>query len=225
MTKLKAILFDLHGTIAYLENPISEIEVSDYLFSKGYEISPQQLKATWFFVAMVDYPKYGYKSWHSYLSRIFWRLETKVNKETLDSIVKLFQSSSYHLYPDGIDAVINAKNNGFKTAIVTTIASFQFKKAIRPIRNYLDLIVTGYEARCDKSNPKIYKKTLELLGINPNEAVMIGDNVYVDIFLPKKLGIHAILLNRCKKNVECEQAEAVVSNLSQALEIAITYFA
>ncbi|NHV06175.1 MAG: HAD family hydrolase [Thaumarchaeota archaeon] len=225
MTKLKAILFDLHGTIAYLENPISEIEVSDYLFSKGYEISPQQLKATWFFVAMVDYPKYGHKSWHSYLSRIFWRLETKVNKETLDSIVKLFQSSSYHLYPDGIDAVINAKNNGFKTAIVTTIASFQFKKAIRPIRNYLDLIVTGYEARCDKSNPKIYKKTLELLGINPNEAVMIGDNVYVDIFLPKKLGIHAILLNRCKKNVECEQAEAVVSNLSQALEIAITYFA
>ena len=44
-----------------------------------------------------------------------------------------------------------------KTAIATTIASFQFKKAIRPIRNYLDLIVTGYEARCDKSNPKIYK--------------------------------------------------------------------
>ncbi|MCI4438687.1 hypothetical protein JHC27_02390 [archaeon] len=44
----------MHGTIAYLENPISEIEVSDYLFSKGYEISPQQLKATWFFVAMVD---------------------------------------------------------------------------------------------------------------------------------------------------------------------------
>ncbi|MCI4438686.1 hypothetical protein JHC27_02385 [archaeon] len=76
----------------------------------------------------------------------------------MDSIVKLFQSSLYHLYPDGIDAVINAKSNGFKTAIVTTIASFQFKKAIRPIRNYLDLIVTGYEARRDKSNPKIYKK-------------------------------------------------------------------
>ncbi|NHV05762.1 MAG: HAD hydrolase-like protein, partial [Thaumarchaeota archaeon] len=64
-----------------------------------------------------------------------------------------------------------------------------------------------------------YTKTLELLGINPNEAVMIGDNVYVDIFLPKKLGIHAILLNRYKKSVECKQAEAVVSNLSQALEI------
>ncbi|MCI4438685.1 hypothetical protein JHC27_02380 [archaeon] len=54
---------------------------------------------------------------------------------------------------------------------------------------------------------------------------MIGDNVYIDIFLPKKLGIHAILLNRYKKSVECKQAEAVVSNLSQALEIAITYFA
>ena len=81
---IRAVLFDLHGTLAYVENPVSDFEISDYLFSRGYEVSPQQLRAAWFYVSMIDYPKYGYKSWRSYFSRILWRLRVKVDKETLD---------------------------------------------------------------------------------------------------------------------------------------------
>jgi HAD superfamily hydrolase (TIGR01509 family) len=204
--------------LAYVENPVGETEISDYLFSRGYEVSPQQLRAAWFFVSMIDYPRYGYKNWHSYFSRIFWRLKIKVDKETLNSIVKLLQSKPYQLYPDAANAVINAKKNGFKTAIVTTIAYFQFKKAIHPIRNHFDFIMTGYQARCDKSNPKMYRKVLEILDVKPEEAVMIGDNVPIDIILPKKLGMKAILLNRGTENVKCEQADAIVNSLNQALE-------
>jgi len=64
---------------------------------------------------------------------------------------------------------------------VTTIAHFNFKKAVQPIRKCLDFIMTGYEARCDKSNPKMYQKVLEILNVKPEETVMIGDNVPIDI--------------------------------------------
>ena len=194
MAKIKAVLFDLYGTLAYAENPVTHAEISEYLFSKGYEVSPQQLKAAWTFVSFIDYPKYGYKNWRSYFSKIFWRLKVKVNEETLSAIVKLLESKPYQLYPDAAGAVIKARENGFKTAIVTTIAYFQFKKAIQPIRNYFDFIMTGYEAGCDKTNPKMYRKVLEILNARPEEAVMIGDDVQIDIILPKKLGINAILL-------------------------------
>jgi len=40
------------------------------------------------------------------------------------------------------------------------IAYFKFKKAIKPIRKYFDVIMTGYKAGCDKTNPKMYKKLL-----------------------------------------------------------------
>ncbi|MCK4475017.1 hypothetical protein KAU30_04160 [Candidatus Bathyarchaeota archaeon] len=83
MVEIKAVLFDLHGTLAYVENPISGEEISNYLFSRGYEVSPQQLKAAWAFVAFIDCPKHGYKSWRSYFSRIFWRVKIRVDKETL----------------------------------------------------------------------------------------------------------------------------------------------
>lgn len=224
MVKIKAVLFDLYGTLAYVENPVTETEISEHLFSKGYEVSPQQLKAAWTFVSFIDYPKYGYKNWRSYFSKIFWRLKVKVNEETLSAIVKLLESKPYQLYPDAAGAVIKARENGFKTAIVTTIAYFQFKKAIQPIRNYFDFIMTGYEAGCDKTNPKMYRKVLEILNARPEEAVMIGDDVPIDIILPKKLGINAILLNREGKNVECPQADAVINNLNKAVETIIRKF-
>ena len=224
MVKIKAVLFDLYGTLAYVENPVTETEISEHLFSKGYEVSPQQLKAAWTFVSFIDYPKYGYKNWCSYFSKIFWRLKVKVNEETLSAIVKLLESKPYQLYPDAAGAVIKARENGFKTAIVTTIAYFQFKKAVQPIRNYFDFIMTGYEAGCDKTNPKMYRKVLEILNVRPEEAVMIGDDVPIDIILPKQLGINAILLNREGKNVECPQADAVINNLNKAVETIIRKF-
>lgn len=224
MVKIKAVLFDLYGTLAYVENPVTETEISEHLFSKGYEVSPQQLKAAWTFVSFIDYPKYGYKNWRSYFSKIFWRLKVKVNEETLSAIVKLLESKPYQLYPDAAGAVIKARENGFKTAIVTTIAYFQFKKAIQPIRNYFDFIMTGYEAGCDKTNPKMYRKVLEILNARPEEAVMIGDDVPIDIILPKKLGINAILLNMEGKNVECPQADAVINNLNKAVKTIIRKF-
>jgi putative hydrolase of the HAD superfamily len=217
MVKTRAVLFDLHGTLAYVENPVSDVEISDYLFSRGYEVSPQQLRAAWFFVSMIDYPRYGYRSWRSYFTRIFWRLKVKVDRETLDTLVGLLESRPYQLYADAADAAIKAKENGFKTAIVTTIAYFQFEKAIRPIERYLDFVMTGYQVKCDKSNPKMYRRTLKILGVKPEEAVMIGDSVFIDVVLPKKIGMKAILLNRTNEDIKCEHADAVVNDLNQAV--------
>ncbi len=83
--------------------------------------------------------------------------------------------------------------------------------------------MTGYEAKCDKTNPKMYRKVLEILKVKPEEAVMIGDNIEIDILLPKKLGIHAILLDRNKQNLKCQAANAMVNNLREALELILEH--
>jgi FMN phosphatase YigB (HAD superfamily) len=65
----------------------------------------------------------------------------------------------------------------------------------------------------------MYRKVLEILNVRSEEAVMIGDDVPIDIILPKKLGINAILLAREKKNVKCEQADAIVNDLETAINV------
>jgi HAD superfamily hydrolase (TIGR01549 family) len=216
---LKAVLFDLHGTLAYIENPVTDFEISEYLFRRGYEVSPQQLRAAWGFVSFIDYPQYGYRSWRSFFSRIFWRLKSDVDGETLDWITKLLEGKSYQLYPDASEAVVETKRSGFKIAIVTTIAYFQFEEAVQPIRKYIDFIMTGYEARCDKSNPKMYQKVLQILQVKPHDTVMIGDNVQLDILLPKRLGINAILLDREAKTAGHPHADATITSLKEAAKV------
>jgi len=57
--ELRALLFDLYGTIAYLKNPVSGRFVSDFLVSRGYEVYPQALDAAWHYVSFIDYQNMG----------------------------------------------------------------------------------------------------------------------------------------------------------------------
>ena len=219
MKNIKAVLFDLHGTLAYVRNPVTHQEASNYLVSRGYEVYPQTFMAAWQFVAFIDYPKHGYKNYHSFLKRLLWRIKINVDKETLDGLAKLYEQSQFELYPDALEAVKKTKEHSLKTVIVTTIARFKFQKALQPLLPYLDTVVTGYEARCEKSNPKMFKRTLEILNVRPREAVMIGDNVPIDILIPKKLDMHTILLDREHKMGGSKFSDAVVENLLEAVKI------
>jgi len=222
--RVKAVLFDLYGTLIYVENEVSDEEASDFLFSRGYEISPQQLNAAWYFVTMVDYPKYGYADLDSFLMQMFWRLGVEVDKETFRKFKELCKKRRQKLYPEVEEVLSKVKNHGFKTAIVTTTAHFFFKETLRPIEKYFDFICTGYEAGCDKSNPKIYIKVLDVLNVKPEEAVVIGDNLQYDVLLPKKLGMHAILLDRKGENQEQEASDVVVKDLGEAIEMLLNRF-
>jgi len=217
---LKAVLFDLHGTLAYVKNPMTSDEISEFLLKRGYEIYPQSLDAASYYVSMIDYPKYGYKSWKAYLRQILRRLDAEVEDTTLQELALLYQKhKTYTLFLDAVAAVRRAKELNLKTAVLTTIAHFSFCDAVKPIRKYLDVITTGYEVGCEKSNPKMHKQTLEQLGVIPQEAVMIGDALLVDIKIPKNLGMHTIMLDRANKsNRKPKEADAIVSTLTEAID-------
>jgi FMN phosphatase YigB (HAD superfamily) len=213
----KAVLFDLYGTLAYQDNPVTNEEVSEYLFRRDCEVSPQQLGAAIAFVAFIDYPRHGYRDWRHFLSRVSWRLGTKIDEETLSHIVGLYESRPYRLYPDAADAVISAGKSGLRTAIITTGTRFIAEKAIEPIREHFDLVMTGFEAGCDKSNPKMYLKALEMLKIKPQEAFVVGDDFQLDFLIPKRLGMKAVLLDREGKSKN-KTINVLAHNLYEAIE-------
>jgi len=218
---VKAVLFDLHGTLAYMKRSVSDWAVSDFLVRNGYEVYPQTFNTAWRVVAFIDYPRYGYRNYRQFLQRALWRLKVKVDNATLVGLVRLYEQGMWELYPEASKALANAKEHQFKTAVVTTIARFKFENALLPIMKYIDVVMDGYKAGCEKTNPKMYKKTLETLKVAPSEAVMIGDDLEIDVMLPKKLGIHAILLDREGKIQYNASADAVVKNLNEAIEIIV----
>jgi len=216
---VKAVLFDLYGTLGYVENSVSDEQASRFLVSLGYEVYPQAFNAALQCVSFIDYPKHGYKDWFPYLKRVLQRLDIKPDEKTLRKFARLYEQTQWKVFPDAEEAVKRAKDADLKTAIVTTIAKFKYKKALKSILEKIDVSVDGYTFRCEKSNPRIYLKTLEALGVKAREAVMIGDDVGLDVLLPKRLGMRTILLDRNGQlSTSSLEADAVVGSLSEALE-------
>lgn len=222
--QIKAVCFDLYSTLAYVAEPVSDKSASDFLVSRGYEVYPQALHAAWQYVSFVDYPKYGSRNWSTQIQRVLQRLSIKADKETLTELARLYESAKWTRFPDVEDAVKKAKKLGLRTAIVTTIARFKFKEALRPILTKIDVLADGYTFHCEKSNPRIYLKTLEALNVDASEAVMVGDDMDLDIRLPKRLGMKAILLDRAGQSSSQQsglEADSVVRNLNEAMDALI----
>ena len=126
--QIKAVCFDLHGTLVYIAEPISEKSASDLLVSRGYDVYPQALDAAWQYVSFVDYPKYGYRNWSAQIQRVLQRLSIKADKETLKELTRLYENAKWTRFPDVEDAFEKAKKMGLRTAIVTTIARSNLRK-------------------------------------------------------------------------------------------------
>ena len=216
---IKAVLFDLDGTLGYVKNPLRAWEVSEYLVGRGYEVYPQEFQAAWSFVSMVDYTRYGCRSFQEFIRRVLHRLEVEVDDETLDGLTRLYEDRhTYELHADALSAITQVKKLGMKTAIVTTIARFRFERILQDVGSYIDVVMDGYEARCEKSNPKMYKEVLRRLDVAPSEAVVVGDDVELEVILPKKLGMKTILLDREGKK-RSNIPHAVVSSLNDVVKV------
>jgi FMN phosphatase YigB (HAD superfamily) len=220
---LRAILFDLHGTLGYVKKPVTAEEFCICLQSRGYDVYPQSFVAARNFVAMVAYPKNGYSNFADFYSEVLRMLNVKVDADTLVDLFKLFaEREQFQPYPDAERALVIAKEHGMKTAIVTSIARFHFEKLLAKIGQHVDVVMDGFEAGCEKSNPLMYRKTLRVLQVHPSQATMIGDDEKLDIVLPKKLGVKAILLRRKGGTQIKTKADGTVLSLTQGVRMALS---
>lgn len=94
----------------------------------------------------------------------------------------------------------------FEVAIISNNKNRQY------IENASKLAPCRVIGRANKPNPKVAKQYLDELGINPSEAVMIGDRPLTDILVGKFLGCKTILVGSINPN------ENIPTKLIRALE-------
>jgi HAD superfamily hydrolase (TIGR01549 family) len=191
--KIKAIIFDLWGTI--LENgvypsPTKQTKKILGLFDMAYpEFVIRFEKA--FMTTRYDNIKEG-------LQRVFEEFNVNPNEyNRVDRLVGLWNKAKImsKLYPETISTLENLKKN-YKIILLSNLPStqndiidrFEFKK-------YFDEIALSYELGCIKSEGG-FKKIMENTGFSPDEIVMVGDSIDSDIESAKKEGIMGILIDR-----------------------------
>ena len=122
------------------------------------------------------------------------------------------------------EGVVRAIAARLPVAIVTNGATVTQKGRLArsPIRDAISGMVISEEAGVSKPRPEIFLMALEPLGVEPRDALMIGDGVNSDIRGANNAGIDACWYNPGGKTLpDGVRAEYTVSDLRQCVPIAL----
>jgi putative hydrolase of the HAD superfamily len=219
---LKAVLFDLGGTLVKTASP-SEI-IRRILKAHGIKrpidmISVAHDKAEKN-LTLEDYKLPYYDFWIKWNKII---LEDLGILERTDFLARAlaeewWDNAEVELYPDVGETLIRLKEIGLKVGIITN----GFKKDIEEILARLNLtdffdVAVGIDA---VKKPKPYKEiflyALEKIKVQPHEALHVGDSLEKDYFGALNAGLNAILLDRediVKENV------VKIKNMGEILDL------
>lgn len=218
---IKAVIFDLIKTLGEVERPITDDDATSLLREEGYEVYPQAWRHAFGFVVFVDYPREGYGTHEALIRQVFRRLGVDVDRATIGKLSDLFRGSPFVLYGGSGEAVRRVKDAGLKAAIATSTPKPLFIRGVGPIAGLLDFICTGYEAGCEKSNPRMYLRVLDELGVQPGEAVVIGDDPILDVSNPHRLGMRTIQIVR--GGTPSEHADETAGDALEAVDKALAW--
>lgn len=214
---VKVVIFDLYETlITSKEGPESKDEALSRILRKaGHGVYFQEIWSARQFVSFIDYPRGRANTPNEYYARVLEHLEIQPTRTLVENLThKDEEMEETALYPDVAPCVRALKARGIKTSIVTTIASWRFEPVLERNDVKIDFVCTAREAKAVKPNPKSFTTVLDKFGVEPKEAIMVGDDIKTDIEPARMLGMKTVLLRRSQK-IDCNIADHCVSSLAE----------
>ncbi|ADL52369.1 pyrophosphatase PpaX [Clostridium cellulovorans] len=173
---IKAILFDLDGTILDTNDLI--LNSFKHSFKTHLDLELPREEIVKFFGEPLQYSlaKYGEDKLENLISTY-----RSYNEENHDSNVTLFKGVK-----EGLKVL---KDKNFKLAIVTSKRESMTRRGLDlfGLTECFDVIITPEATKEHKPNGEPVLKACEVLGIKPEEAIMVGDS-HNDILCGKNAG-------------------------------------
>jgi putative hydrolase of the HAD superfamily len=123
------------------------------------------------------------------------------NKEVCHSLADSFsikRQEMIKLIPGAIDTLVHLKKTGVPMAMITNGASeFQRPKIERfELVQYFGYILVEGEFGAGKPDKSVFTHTLGILGVSPENAWMVGDDLKRDILGANEAGIFSVWVDR-----------------------------
>ncbi|MBI5035907.1 HAD family hydrolase [Candidatus Micrarchaeota archaeon] len=116
-------------------------------------------------------------------------------ERTLNVIYELRESVDP--FPETLE-VLEKLRHDYKLAMLTNTSYSALRFALQrvPLQKYMDLVVTSYAQNLIKPDPRLFLKIAGALRLEPDEILMVGDNLFTDIYGARAVGFKAVLLDR-----------------------------
>ncbi|MFF7328227.1 HAD-IA family hydrolase [[Kitasatospora] papulosa] len=98
-----------------------------------------------------------------------------------DRGIEASQAAAWQLYPDTLDVLRRLREQDVRIAVVSNVGwNWRPVFDAHGLTPYIDANVFSYEVGVDKPDPRIFQLACDRLGVDPAEALMVGDEQHKD---------------------------------------------
>ncbi len=195
----KAVILDFGGTLAEggLEWEPYHESIRIILTGRGYGVERGELRR-------------AHQGAHQSLNRVrargrertfeevygdfLGRLGVPADDELLDALHRNFKANYRNDILPCVEGVLRELSGRYKVALLSNTMSDQPRELLMEagLDGYFDLIVCSRDTGVRKPNPEIFRLVLSGLGVEPGEAVHVGDSVEADMYGARDAGVTGI---------------------------------
>ncbi|NUR94053.1 MAG: HAD family hydrolase [Kribbellaceae bacterium] len=204
---MKAVVFDLDNTL-FDHTGSAERAVRGWVAELGV-LPTDELVAQWFVIEDLVYPAWlagelTHQGQRRERMRQFLPLlghEVPATDAGLDEVfggyLRLYQDN-WVAFPDARPALEVARSNGWRIGVLTNGSTKQQNAKLEAIglAAYVDVVCTSESLGVSKPDPHAYQCVCEQLGVEPADALMVGDNLELDVRAAREAGLAARHLDR-----------------------------
>jgi putative hydrolase of the HAD superfamily len=212
---VRAVLLDYYGTLAEATHWIS---ADDVLAEHGYELPPET-RDRWFNDGIdgIEHLEHSRSRDHY----VAWQRERLLGMLRDGSESRILEA-----YPEVPGVLTELRGRGLRLAICSNW-DWDLAEAVEEVAltELVDVQVSSAWAGARKPHPRIFEHALTKLGVEPSEAVFVGDTWGPDVAGPRSMGMTPLYLSRdghwpdstAPQEIEAEDA-ALVRDLRGVLD-------
>ncbi len=207
---VKAVFFDLYHTLVRYEPPQEELEAKA-LKDLGIEVRPEVfhrplVMADEFIYQEIARRPLSQRSQEEKMA-LYARYQGIVLKEagieadqklifTLLGRMQQFKMK-LALFDDVAPALDDLKGRGLILGLISNVEQdMTAALAELGLPSWLEIAVTSQDSGFNKPHPEIFQEALRRAGVQPSEAVYVGDQYQVDVIGARQAGMKGVLLDR-----------------------------
>jgi len=181
--KITTVLFDFDGTIMNTNEIVIKSWQHTYRTVKGEELPAERIVKTF------GEPLY------ITMARLFPQIAPETGIEIYRSYLREHYAFMIKPFPGMVDLVIEVKERGYKTGLVTSRVKDTTVSGLVQfgLYSHMDCLVTCEDTDKHKPDPEPIKIALGKLSANPDETIMLGDTMF-DIICARNAGVKSALV-------------------------------
>jgi putative hydrolase of the HAD superfamily len=205
-----AALFDFDGTLIDSFSPRKKAHravgefLTAYLCNQGCDLKREVLLESIFRLegAMNERRVYDRNLWWEEVLRGYMGEDIRIPSSLLAGASSIYWETvrrNSRLYP-GIDNMLESlRQRGVIMGLISDTDGLEGMKLLRieesRLRGFFDaIVVAGEDTKEVKPSPQPFTRACELLNVEPNRSVFVGDNPEIDIIGARKLGMKTVII-------------------------------